>query len=211
MHGLVENPERVRRTIDFENVAKRSKLIAQAVNAVMSENLKILDLNSTEVLPEHGPLSPARTAPRAAHQLHSTGHGAQWMPVRAGDSLQGLGRPDRSSMHLATQCGRSHAVQRIATAPGAGEGCALRQEDAKVHALADAATHTRGGPPLQRGRAVSHAESPGAAVPAPLLVPMISNALTKLSCPIASHMLYACLLKLFYRVFLLFVKSFILL
>ncbi|XP_043643604.1 uncharacterized protein LOC122613472 [Drosophila teissieri] len=48
MHGLVENPERVRRSIDFENVAKRSKLIAQAVNAVMSENLKVLDLNSTE-------------------------------------------------------------------------------------------------------------------------------------------------------------------
>ncbi|XP_017125627.1 LOW QUALITY PROTEIN: uncharacterized protein LOC108144985 [Drosophila elegans] len=48
MHGLVENPERIRRSVDFDNVAKRSKLIAQAVFAVMNDNLKIVDLNSTE-------------------------------------------------------------------------------------------------------------------------------------------------------------------
>ncbi|KAH8401267.1 hypothetical protein KR009_004202 [Drosophila setifemur] len=53
LHGLVENPERVRRSIDFENVAKRSKLIAQAVASVMNENLKILDLNSTEECSRH--------------------------------------------------------------------------------------------------------------------------------------------------------------
>ncbi|KAI8038417.1 hypothetical protein M5D96_008315 [Drosophila gunungcola] len=48
IHGLVENPERIRRSVDFDNVAKRSKLIAQAVFAVMNDNLKIVDLNSTE-------------------------------------------------------------------------------------------------------------------------------------------------------------------
>ncbi|XP_017054394.1 uncharacterized protein LOC108096945 [Drosophila ficusphila] len=48
IHGLVENPERIRRSIDFDNVAKRAKLVAQAVYAVMNDNLKILDLNSTE-------------------------------------------------------------------------------------------------------------------------------------------------------------------
>ncbi|KAH8304308.1 hypothetical protein KR059_006215 [Drosophila kikkawai] len=52
-HGLVENPERIRRSIDFANVAKRSKLIAQAVAGVMSDNLKILDLNSTEECSRH--------------------------------------------------------------------------------------------------------------------------------------------------------------
>ncbi|KAH8285645.1 hypothetical protein KR054_011902 [Drosophila jambulina] len=52
-NGLVENPERIRRSIDFENVAKRSKLIAQAVAAVMGENLKIQDLNSTEECSRH--------------------------------------------------------------------------------------------------------------------------------------------------------------
>ncbi|XP_017092664.2 armadillo repeat-containing protein 3 [Drosophila bipectinata] len=53
VHGLVENPERIRRSIDFENVAKRSKLVAKAVAAVMNENLKILDLNSTEECSRH--------------------------------------------------------------------------------------------------------------------------------------------------------------
>ncbi|KAH8237446.1 hypothetical protein KR038_012148 [Drosophila bunnanda] len=52
-HGLVENPDRIRRSIDFDNVAKRSKLIAQAVAGVMSDNLKILDLNSTEECSRH--------------------------------------------------------------------------------------------------------------------------------------------------------------
>ncbi|KAH8277832.1 hypothetical protein KR018_008305 [Drosophila ironensis] len=53
MHGLVENPERIRRSIDFENVAKRSRLIAQAVASVMSDSLKVLDLNSTEECSRH--------------------------------------------------------------------------------------------------------------------------------------------------------------
>ncbi|KAH8415889.1 hypothetical protein KR222_002689 [Zaprionus bogoriensis] len=48
LHGLVENPDRIRRSIDFENVAKRSKIIAEAVNGVMNEDIKILDLNTTE-------------------------------------------------------------------------------------------------------------------------------------------------------------------
>ncbi|KAH8371872.1 hypothetical protein KR093_009199, partial [Drosophila rubida] len=53
LHGLVENPDRIRRSIDFENVAKRCKIIAEAVNGVMSENIKILDLNTTEECSRH--------------------------------------------------------------------------------------------------------------------------------------------------------------
>ncbi|EDW59970.1 armadillo repeat-containing protein 3 [Drosophila virilis] len=53
LHGLVENPDRIRRSIDFENVAKRSKIIAEAVNSVMSEDIKILDLNTTEECSRH--------------------------------------------------------------------------------------------------------------------------------------------------------------
>ncbi|KAL7738640.1 hypothetical protein ACLKA6_006931 [Drosophila palustris] len=53
IHGLVENPDRIRRSIDFENVAKRCKIIAEAVNGVMSENIKILDLNTTEECSRH--------------------------------------------------------------------------------------------------------------------------------------------------------------
>ncbi|XP_068147135.1 uncharacterized protein [Drosophila tropicalis] len=53
MHGLVENPDKIRRNIDFDNVAKRSKILAEAVAAVMSENLAVLDLNSTEECSKH--------------------------------------------------------------------------------------------------------------------------------------------------------------
>ncbi|ALC40798.1 CG13326 [Drosophila busckii] len=53
LHGLVDNPDKIRRTIDFENVAKRSKIIAEAVASVMADNLKILDLNSTEECSRH--------------------------------------------------------------------------------------------------------------------------------------------------------------
>ncbi|XP_034102830.1 uncharacterized protein LOC132793738 [Drosophila nasuta] len=53
LHGLVENPDRIRRSIDFENVAKRCKIVADAVNGVMSENIKILDLNTTEECSRH--------------------------------------------------------------------------------------------------------------------------------------------------------------
>lgn len=48
LNGLVENPDRIRRSIDFDNVAKRSKIIAEAINGVMNEDIKILDLNTTE-------------------------------------------------------------------------------------------------------------------------------------------------------------------
>ncbi|BFG04319.1 uncharacterized protein DMAD_03323 [Drosophila madeirensis] len=52
-HGLVENPAKVRSAIDFDNLAKRCKIIAQVVDNVMNENLKILDLNSTEECSRH--------------------------------------------------------------------------------------------------------------------------------------------------------------
>ncbi|XP_030373226.1 uncharacterized protein LOC115623122 [Scaptodrosophila lebanonensis] len=53
LHGLVENPDKIRRSIDFDNVAKRSKIIAEAVASVMSEDLNILDLNTTEECSRH--------------------------------------------------------------------------------------------------------------------------------------------------------------
>ncbi|XP_001360672.2 uncharacterized protein [Drosophila pseudoobscura] len=53
MHGLVENPPKVRSAIDFDNVAKRTKIIAEVVHNVMNDNLKILDLNSTEECSRH--------------------------------------------------------------------------------------------------------------------------------------------------------------
>ncbi|TDG44371.1 hypothetical protein AWZ03_009174 [Drosophila navojoa] len=53
LNGLVENPDKIRRSIDFENVAKRSKIIAEAVNSVMGEDIKILDINTTEECSRH--------------------------------------------------------------------------------------------------------------------------------------------------------------
>ncbi|XP_033250674.1 uncharacterized protein LOC117189682 isoform X1 [Drosophila miranda] len=53
MHGLVENPPKVRSAIDFDNVAKRIKIIAEVVHNVMNDNLKIFDLNSTEECSRH--------------------------------------------------------------------------------------------------------------------------------------------------------------
>lgn len=49
----MENPDKIRRSIDFENVAKRSKIIAEAVNSVMGEDIKILDINTTEECSRH--------------------------------------------------------------------------------------------------------------------------------------------------------------
>lgn len=46
--GLTSNPIRQRNSIDFENIAKRAKIIAQMVAQVLSKDLAILDLTAAE-------------------------------------------------------------------------------------------------------------------------------------------------------------------
>uniref|UniRef100_A0A1A9UIX3 EDR1/CTR1/ARMC3-like peptidase-like domain-containing protein n=1 Tax=Glossina austeni TaxID=7395 RepID=A0A1A9UIX3_GLOAU len=52
-HGVAVNPAKMKRCIDFENVAKRAKLIAQLVSQAMGNDLKILDLKSHEECSNH--------------------------------------------------------------------------------------------------------------------------------------------------------------
>uniref|UniRef100_A0A1B0BZ58 EDR1/CTR1/ARMC3-like peptidase-like domain-containing protein n=1 Tax=Glossina palpalis gambiensis TaxID=67801 RepID=A0A1B0BZ58_9MUSC len=51
--GLAVNPAKMKRCIDFENVAKRAKLIAQLVSQVLGNGLKTFDLNSDKECSDH--------------------------------------------------------------------------------------------------------------------------------------------------------------
>ncbi|XP_036331325.1 uncharacterized protein LOC118742986 isoform X1 [Rhagoletis pomonella] len=47
-YGLLQNPAKISRGIDFDNLARRAKVIAEVVEAALSSDLKRLDLNTTE-------------------------------------------------------------------------------------------------------------------------------------------------------------------
>ncbi|KAM7342630.1 uncharacterized protein ACRADG_009978 [Cochliomyia hominivorax] len=48
LQGLAQNPLKIKRNIDFENLAQRAKVIAHVVAKALGNDLKILDLNTTE-------------------------------------------------------------------------------------------------------------------------------------------------------------------
>uniref|UniRef100_W8B7J1 Armadillo repeat-containing protein 3 n=1 Tax=Ceratitis capitata TaxID=7213 RepID=W8B7J1_CERCA len=52
-YGLLQNPERMSRCIDFDNLAKRAKVIADIVEAALCSDLKRLDLNTNEECSNH--------------------------------------------------------------------------------------------------------------------------------------------------------------
>ncbi|XP_054740686.1 uncharacterized protein LOC129246142 [Anastrepha obliqua] len=52
-YGLLQNPAKMSRYIDFDNLAKRAKVLAEVVEAALSDNLKPLDLNTTEECCNH--------------------------------------------------------------------------------------------------------------------------------------------------------------
>uniref|UniRef100_A0A0K8UWQ3 Armadillo repeat-containing protein 3 n=1 Tax=Bactrocera latifrons TaxID=174628 RepID=A0A0K8UWQ3_BACLA len=52
-YGLMQNPAKMSRCIDFDNLAKRAKVIAEIVEAALCSNLKRLDLNTTEECSNH--------------------------------------------------------------------------------------------------------------------------------------------------------------
>uniref|UniRef100_A0A1A9WP26 EDR1/CTR1/ARMC3-like peptidase-like domain-containing protein n=1 Tax=Glossina brevipalpis TaxID=37001 RepID=A0A1A9WP26_9MUSC len=64
--GLAVNPSKMRR-IDFENVAKRAKIIAELVARTLSNDLKILDLNSREECSQHTVICHLKALAREAH------------------------------------------------------------------------------------------------------------------------------------------------
>lgn len=66
-HGLAVNPAKMKRCIDFENVAKRAKLIAQLVSQVLGNDLKILDLNSSDECSNHIVKAHLRDLARETH------------------------------------------------------------------------------------------------------------------------------------------------
>ncbi|XP_067633285.1 armadillo repeat-containing protein 3 [Eurosta solidaginis] len=52
-YGILENPAKMSRCIDFDNLAKRAKVIADVVEAALGNNLKRLDLNTSEEWAQH--------------------------------------------------------------------------------------------------------------------------------------------------------------
>ncbi|XP_037953951.1 uncharacterized protein LOC119684074 [Teleopsis dalmanni] len=51
--GLMEDPEKMKRCIDFDNLAKRARILAKFVAGVMNEGLESLDINSSEECSQH--------------------------------------------------------------------------------------------------------------------------------------------------------------